>query len=41
MKYGDESGTPHVRLYLLALVSVALLALVAAVPVFAVEEPAE
>jgi secreted trypsin-like serine protease len=41
LKYGDESGTRHVRLYLLALVSAALLALVAAVPVFAVEEPAE
>lgn len=40
MRYGDRSGTRHVRLYLLALVSVTLLALAAAVPVFAAVEPA-
>ena len=39
MRYGDESGSRHAGTYLLALVIVTLLALGAAVPVFAAEEP--
>lgn len=40
MKIGNESGTGNVRGYLLALLFATLLALGAAVPVFAAEEPA-
>lgn len=39
MRYGDESGSRHAGTYLLALVFATLLALGAAVPVFAAEEP--
>ena len=41
MKIGNELGTGNVRGYLLALLFAMLLALGAAVPVFAAEEPAE
>ena len=41
MRYGDEAGTRHAGRYLLALAFATLLALGAAVPVFAAEEPAE
>ena len=40
MRYGDEAGTRHAGRYLLALAFATLLALGAAVPVFAAEEPA-
>ena len=40
MKVGNESGTSNVRGYALALLLAMLLALAAAVPVFAAEEPA-
>ena len=39
MRYADEAGTPHAGRYLLALVFATLLALGAAVPVFAAQEP--
>ena len=41
MRYGDEAGTRHAGRYLLALVFATLLALGAAVPVFAAGEPLE
>jgi secreted trypsin-like serine protease len=41
LRYGDEAGTRHAGRYLLALAFATLLALGAAVPVFAAEEPAE
>jgi secreted trypsin-like serine protease len=41
LRYGDEAGTRHAGRYLLALVFATLMALGAAVPVFAAEEPAE
>jgi secreted trypsin-like serine protease len=41
LRYGDEAGTRYAGRYLLALVLATLLALGAAVPVFAAEEPAE
>ncbi len=41
MRYADEPGARHAGRYLLALVLAALVALGAAVPVFAAEEPAE
>jgi secreted trypsin-like serine protease len=41
LRYGDEAGTRFAGRYLLALVFATLLALGAAVPVFAVEEPTE
>ena len=40
MRYADEPGTRHAGRYLLALILATLVALGAAVPVFAVEEPA-
>jgi secreted trypsin-like serine protease len=40
LRYGDEAGAQHAGRYLLALVFATLLALGAAVPVFAAEEPA-
>ncbi len=40
MRYADEPGTRHAGRYLLALILAALVALGAAVPVFAAEEPA-
>jgi secreted trypsin-like serine protease len=40
LRYGDEPGTRHAGRYLLALILAALLALGAAMPVFAAEEPA-
>ena len=40
MRYGDEPGTRHAGRYLLALILAVLLALGAAMPVFAAEEPA-
>jgi secreted trypsin-like serine protease len=39
LRYGDEAGTRHAGRYLLALIFATLLALGAAVPVFAAEEP--
>jgi secreted trypsin-like serine protease len=39
LRYGDEAGSPYAGRYLLALVFATLLALGAAVPVFAAEEP--
>ena len=41
MRYADEPGTRHAGRYLLALILAVLVALGAAVPVFAAEEPAE